>query len=161
MDERRKLCSKRNCSERLRGGEPPGPSEAENMRMESVHHSLGHAKSKLQPNESMPLQPYAPPNSIIADQPPPKNCSSKTGKILTVVSAAIYVLGAATFITVLVRHSGGGIASLGPAIAAWLFALACLALSFASSLIATYWFRPAVLMLVLQLPAAYILLFID
>lgn len=77
------------------------------------------------------------------------------------VSAAVYVLGAATFIAVLVWHSGGGIASLGPAVAAWLFALGCLALSFTLALIAAYWFRPSLLMLVLQVPAAYILLFID
>ncbi len=98
---------------------------------------------------------------MVAGPPPPKKRSTKIGKVLTLVSAAVYVFGAATFIAVVVRHSGGGIASLGPAIAAWLFALACLALSFTLSLIATYWFRPSVLMLVLQLPAAYILLFVD
>ncbi|WP_419580543.1 hypothetical protein [Stieleria magnilauensis] len=98
---------------------------------------------------------------MVADPSPPKKRSAKIGKVLTLVSAAAYLLGAATFVAVLLRHSGGGIASLGPAITAWLFALACLALSFTLSLVATYWFRPSILMLVFQLPAAYILLFID
>lgn len=80
----------------------------------------------------MSRQPYAPPTSIasmVADPSPTKKRSNRFGKVLTAASAAVYVLGAATFLAVLVRHSGGGIASLGPAVAAWLFALACLALS--------------------------------
>ena len=95
---------------------------------------------------------------MTAKRSPNKKRSTKIGKVLTVVSAAFFVLGAGTLIAVLMQHSGGGIASLGPGIAAWLFALACLALSLTLSLVATYWFRPAFLMLVLQLPAAYILL---
>ena len=45
--------------------------------------------------ESMSLQPYAPPNLMVADPSPPKKRSAKIGQVLTLVSAAAYLLGAA------------------------------------------------------------------